>query len=119
MENVESYRKGKRPPLILKTKKEGTQGKQGLENQKQTLDELFERSKRTPNTLEMLRSYMTTNDIPCYKYHYTVNGAPLLFDKYKAIIKLSKNGKTIKIYNFKPEVDYQSQEQKMKSIKEK
>lgn len=67
----------------------------------------------------MLKAYMSTNDIPCAKYHHTVNGAPLLFDKYKAVVRLSKDGKTIKVYCFKPEVDYQSQEHKMKKIKEK
>ena len=86
---------------------------------KETLDQLFERCKHTPNTLEMIKSYMSTNEIPCFKYHHTVNGGPWLFDKYKAVIRLSKNGEHLKVYNFKPEVDYQSQEKKMKILKQK
>ena len=29
--------------------------------------------------------------MPCTKLHYTVNGLPTIFDKYRATIKLSKD----------------------------
>ena len=72
----------------------------------ETLDDLIKRSKHTVDTLEMLKSYLSLNDIPCFKYHYTVNGAPIIFDKYKSTLRLSKDKTKLIIHNFKPEENY-------------
>jgi hypothetical protein len=72
----------------------------------ETLNDLIKRSKHTVDTLEMLKSYLSSNEITCFKYHYTINGAPIIFDKYRATFKLSKDKKKIIIHNYKPEENY-------------
>jgi hypothetical protein len=51
----------------------------------------------------MLRTYLSMNEIPCFKYHYTVNGAPIIFDKYRSTLRLSKDKQKLVIHSFKPE----------------
>ena len=77
-----------------------------LPQKPETLDELIARSKHTVDTLEMLESYLSQNEINCFKYHYTVTGAPIIFDKYRSILKLSKDKKRLIIHSFKPEENY-------------
>ena len=51
----------------------------------------------------MLQEYLSMFELPCYKYHFTVGGAPVTSDNYHASFGLSKDFKTIIIHNFKPE----------------
>ena len=48
---------------------------------------------------------LSDNEINCIKYNHTIEGMPLVFDSFKAVIRLSKNAKHFKIHCFKPEVD--------------
>ena len=48
-------------------------------------------------------------EIPCIKFHYTVNGAQMTNDSYRATLGLSKDFKTLIINNFKPEQDHKEE----------
>lgn len=61
-------------------------------------------AKKCPNRHEFLRNFFIENEIPCKKYHYTVDKeTPGVFDHFDAKLKLSPNGQEFIIYNFKPE----------------
>lgn len=60
-------------------------------------------AKKTPNRHEFLRNFFIENEIPCKKYHYTVDkDTPSIFDHFDAVLKLSSDGKSIVLHNFKP-----------------
>lgn len=86
-----------------------------------TLDHLLKEARNMSDSLEILKTYLTTNEIPCYKYHFTVNGPPIVFDRYRATLKLSKDGKRFIMHNYKPEENFAAQERmaKLAARKEK
>ena len=63
---------------------------------------LFAKAKNTPDELAELSAKMTGYHIPCQKYNYTVNGGPVLFDSYKAVLQLSEDRERLIIDLFKP-----------------
>lgn len=77
---------------------------------------MLESARKTPCTLDMLNRYLSTIEIPCTKLHYTVNGMPIIFDKYRATFKISKDFKSIIIHTFKPQEEFQSQDDKIKDM---
>ena len=72
---------------------------------KQSFESLVQDCKSVENRHKVLAQVLRDNEIECEKYHHTIYGGPLLFDKYKAVIRLSRNGKSFKIHCFKPEVN--------------
>ena len=55
----------------------------------------------------MIIAYLKERDIPCKKYHYTVDvdGSSRNFSHCNSLLRLSPDGKKIIIYNLKPFVN--------------
>ena len=65
----------------------------------------------------MLQIFLSAQELHCIKYHFTVNGAPTEFDKYKSTIKLSKDFKQLIIHSYRPDEDNVAVKNKMKKLK--
>ena len=81
------------------------------------LGDLITKARQSANSLRMLCDYLVMHEMHCFKYHFTVNGGPMIFDRYKASLKLSKDYKTLLIHCYKPEEDFEAMQKRMKKLK--
>ena len=77
-----------------------------------TLQQNLEMAKEAPDMLQELIGKLSSAEVVCQKYHYTVNGGPQVFEKYIASFKLTKSGKRLRLYNYKPQEGYKMTTQK-------
>jgi hypothetical protein len=63
---------------------------------------IFDRQLSNIDEISGSRSYLSSRDIPCVKYNYSLDSEVQNFSCFDSVIRLSEDLKTLNIYNMKP-----------------